>query len=240
MGKIIAVCSGSGGTGKTTIALSLAASFAKAGKKAILLDLSGMARSSDLILGMESLITLDMVDVITAQIPIDAALYPVRQYDGLRLACASLYDGISVSELAPMILTLHSMCDFLVVDMPTGQAALGKGVLCPADERLIVLRADNASIRSSERLIAGVHDGQARTSLALNRVEREYVKSGVQYSAEVVAMLLDQPILAEIPEDASIAKAAAKGRAAVECTGLARAQLQKLAQAFLSGAATGE
>lgn len=236
MGKIIAVCSGSGGVGKTTIALSLAASFARAGKKAIFLDVSGVSRSSDLILGMESVITLDMMDVVAEQIPIDAALYPVRRYDGLRFACASLYDGVSASELSGVILALHSLCDVLVIDMPTGQASLGKGGFCREDERLIVLRADDASIRACERLLARFGGDEAQTSLVLNRVNREWLKAGLQYKTDAVSMILDQPVLAEIPEDPGVIKGAAKGLAAIDCAGPAKAQLHKLAQALLSSA----
>ena len=75
MGKIWAVCSGSGGVGKSTIALSLAVGAAKAEKKTILLDASGISRSCDLTLGLESIVVLDMVDVIARQADINAALY---------------------------------------------------------------------------------------------------------------------------------------------------------------------
>ena len=62
MGRIWAVSSGNGGVGKSTIALSLAAGAAKKGKKTILLDASGLSRSCDLILGLESVVVLDMLE----------------------------------------------------------------------------------------------------------------------------------------------------------------------------------
>ena len=100
MGKIWAVCSGSGGVGKSTLALSLAVGAAKAGKKTILLDASGISRSCDLTLGLESIVVLDMVDVIARQADIQAALYRVPRHDGLRFACASLHEGVPVSEIS--------------------------------------------------------------------------------------------------------------------------------------------
>lgn len=235
MGKIIAVCSGSGGVGKTTIAAALSASLAKAGKKVIFLDASGISRSSDLIFGMESVVSLDLMDVISEQIPIEAALYPVRRYEGLRFACASLYDGISVSELSGVILALHSMCDMLVIDMPTGQCALGKGILCRDDERIIVLRPDDASIRSAERLIVAFRDDEAQISLVVNRMDQDRIKAGLQYKTDTVSILLDQMVFAEIPEEPGITKFAAKGQTAMECTSV-RTQIQKLAQTLLGSA----
>jgi len=63
MAKIYAVCSGCGGVGKTMIALSLAVSAAKRGKRTILLDASGVSRACDLALGLENVVVLDMADV---------------------------------------------------------------------------------------------------------------------------------------------------------------------------------
>ena len=73
MGKIWAVCSGSGGVGKTTLALALAIGAAQHGKRTILLDASGVSRSCDLLLGLESVITIDLGDVLSQQMDIAGA-----------------------------------------------------------------------------------------------------------------------------------------------------------------------
>lgn len=78
MAKIFAVCSGCGGVGKTTVALSLAVSAAKRGKRTILLDASGVSRACDLALGLENIVVLDMADVANRQAGIEAALYKRR------------------------------------------------------------------------------------------------------------------------------------------------------------------
>ena len=90
MSRIWAVCSGSGGVGKTTLALALSVGAEKAGKRVILLDASGMARAADLVLGMESVMALDLSDVASGEVPIEAALYPVPNHGELRMASASL------------------------------------------------------------------------------------------------------------------------------------------------------
>lgn len=236
MGKIWTVCSGSGGVGKTMIALSIAVGAAKAGKKTILLDASGLFRSCDLILGMESVITLDMKDVLRDQIRMDTAVYPVAQYTNLSLACACLSDQIPISDLSSMILALHSLCDILVVDMPTGQSTLGKGVMRSGDERLFVTRPDTPSIRSTEQLMLQTRDSDdASCSLIINRVSRERIKRKTQYPQNIVENLLDMPALACIPEDSSIPECECNARAAIECNGPAWTALSALAKALLSG-----
>ena len=235
MGKIWTVCSGSGGVGKTTIALSIAIGAAKAGKKTILLDASGASRSCDLLLGLESVLTLDIQDVLRDQISMDAALYPVAQYANLFLACASLYDQTPVSELAGMILALHSLCDILVVDMPTGQYSLGRGIMRSGDERLFVTRPDNASIRSTERLLMRARASDAAlNSLVINRASREGIKRKVQYPQNTVENLLDTPAIACIPEDAALPEYEYHGRPAFKFHGSAWTALNGLTQKLLS------
>ena len=237
MGKIWTVCSGSGGVGKTTIALAVAVGAAKEGKKTILLDASGASRSCDLILGMEGMIAFSLSDALSGQICIDTALYSVPQYENLSLACASLDDQTPVSELSGMILLLHSLCDILVVDMPTGQYTLGRGVMRAGDERLFVTRPDSPSIRATERLMIQAKDtDSASNSLIVNRISRERMKRKTQYLQSTVENLLDLPALACIPEDPSIPECECSARSAIECDGPAWTVLSNLSKVLLDGA----
>ena len=235
MGKIWAVCSGSGGVGKSTVALSVAVGAARAGKKTILLDASGISRSCDLILGLESVVVLDMLDVIQDQVGIEAALYPVPQRENLRFACASLYDHVPASELSGIVLALHAQCDVLVVDLPTGQCDLGHGVMRAGDERLIITRPDDASIRAAERLMHRADD-LASDDLIINRVRTDRLNRKTQYTQDTVQNLLDRAALACIPEDAGIPAGEQRGKAAIECSGPAWTALNRLIKSLLGGA----
>jgi len=233
MGRIWAVCSGSGGVGKSMIALSLAAGAAREGKNVILLDASGVARACDLILGLESVIVLDMLDVISGQIEMEAALYPSKRYEGLRFACSSLYHDIPVSELSAMVIALNSMCDVLVIDLPTGQTEIGKGVMCNEDLRVVVTRPDSISIRSAERALIKNHG--IPSVLVINRAVRSRNKRSTQLTSDAVQSILDCAVMGCIPEDPSIPASEQNGRAAIECDGPAWTALKELLQAILAG-----
>jgi len=236
MGRIFTVCSGSGGVGKSMIALSLAVGAAKAGYQTILLDASGSARSCDLIMGMESIVALDMMDIFKDQISIGSALYPVSRYDRLRFACASLYDCVPVSELTGIILALQTLCDLLVIDLPTGKIELGSGIMKAGDERLLVTRPDDAAIRATERVLQRIAHDQAGTSIIINRINRERIKRKTQYDQDTVQAVLDQIAIGCIPEDSGIADAEKHGKAAIESDGQAKAALQAMIRKLLSGA----
>lgn len=230
MGKTLAVCSGRGGEGKTTVALSVAVGAAKKGLSVILLDASGAGRTSDLILGMESVIALDMADVAVGEATIHAALYPISRYPGLHLACSSLTDEAGISSISSAILILQSLCDLLVIDLPAGITELGHGVLCDQDAMIMVLKPEEASLRSCERLVSRLYHGGAPVYYVLNHVSRELRKQRVQMEPEAIQMVLDCTFIAQIPDDRSIPLGAAKGKPAIECDGPAWKTLSRLTE----------
>ena len=235
MGRIWAVSSGNGGTGKSTIALALAAGAAKNGQNAILLDASGISRSCDLVLGLESIVVLDVLDVLREQAGIESALYPVPHYDHLRFACASLYDhNIAASEFASVVLALNSLCDVLVIDLPTGACGLGQSILRIEDELICVIRPDDASIRAAERLLAQLPTS-CRCSLVVNRMSKEKIRRSIHYTHESIQSMLDCPAIACIPEDSSIPIGEKQGRSAIECDGPAWNALDNLVRTLLCG-----
>lgn len=236
MGKIWAISSGSGGVGKSTIALALAAGASKAGYKTILLDASGTARSCDLILGLESIVVLDMLDVLHEQSSMDSALYPVARYENLRFACSSLYDDVPASELASIVLALNTLCDVLVIDLPTGQIHLGQSILRESDTQIVVVRPDEASIRSAERLIGRVTNSFGTcpaVSLVINRMSKEKIRQNIHHTCEAVQGMLDCMASGCIPEDASIPVCEKQGRAAIECDGPAWNAFEALVRSLL-------
>lgn len=235
MQVIWAVCSGSGGVGKSMIALSLAAGAAKAGKEVILLDASCVSRSMDLTLKMESMIVLDVLDGMRNQVSMEDALYDVPQYPHLRFACASLYDDILASELSGATLILKSLCDVLIVDMPTGQADLGRGVMREGDERLMVTRPDDASIRATERLMLRSTGDRVSPRLVINRIATERSRKKTQHARQVVENLLDRMADACIPEDHGVPECELQGKAAVEGGGPAGTALAGLLKTLLEG-----
>jgi len=233
MGKIVAVCSGSGGAGKSTIALSLAVGLAKRGKTTILLDASGAARTCDLMLGLESVIVLDMMDVIKHQTSIHAALYPVPGKENLRFACASLYEGTSLCDLSSVLLVLRAMCDILVIDLPTGPVMFSEGLLDENDGLVLIASPDDMSIRALERTLSHMNAAAAQRYLVLNHVSSAWIKRGYQYDRQRAEILLDMPVTCFIQEDEHVIKGIKNGRTAIESDGRIASELNTLLKALL-------
>ena len=237
MKGVFAVCSGNGGVGKSTLALALALGAASAGRQTILLDAAGVSRACDLMLGLESAVALDLVDVLSSQASMEHALYAVPQQSRLRFCCASLTDHAPLSELSGAVLALRSLCDVLVIDLPTGQAALETGLLGEGDTRIVVTRPDDASLRAAERVIMLCSGENATCHVVVNRHSREQEKRGRQYAQDTVQAILDKPVFACIPEDGEMAAQVGKGRGKpLIFGGAARAAIDRMVKALLNEA----
>ena len=233
--RVFALCSGSGGVGKSTFALALACEAASTGMQTILLDANGVSRSCDLMLGMESVVTTDLVDVLSGQAGLQHALYSVPQRDKLRLCCTSLLSNISLNEFAGVLLALRSMCDVLVIDLPTGDPALVTGLLSEEDMRVFLVRPDDSSLRAAERMLMLTAHEQAKSAIVLCRAKREMTKKGFQYSEATAAQILDRPITGCIWEDDAMAARIGKRNAWFSFAGSARAQLDQVIKNLLKG-----
>ena len=201
MGRIWAICSGTGGVGKTTLSLSLAAYAAKQGKSVILLDAAGTSRACDLALGLQNVVTLDVQEVLTGQVDIKSALYPVQKYGSLYLACTSLYDSDNLNELSGVLLALQSICDLLVIDLPTACVMDSLDIMSQQDSRIFVVRPDDASVRATDQLLQRVRVFDTDRYLVVNRTKKDLIKRGIQYTADAVTMTLDCPVIGTIFED---------------------------------------
>ena len=67
MGKVIAITSGKGGTGKSTFSIGLAMGFSKLSKKVLLIDLDEGLRCLDLILGIDKELVFDLSDILNGR-----------------------------------------------------------------------------------------------------------------------------------------------------------------------------
>ena len=73
MGKIIAVASGKGGTGKTTFTANTALALAAMGQRVLCLDCDITLRNLDLALGLSDRALMDFSDVMEGRCTLDEA-----------------------------------------------------------------------------------------------------------------------------------------------------------------------
>ena len=153
--RVLAVSSGKGGVGKTTLAVNLSIALARSGKKVVLVDVDIGLANADVVLGVEPRVSL--AQVLSGETGILDALLPCP--GGIHLlagSSATAFSDLSASEREFLLRGLRDIAaaaDFIVID--TG-AGISRNVLefCrAADEVLVVTTPEPTAVTDAYALI---------------------------------------------------------------------------------------
>jgi len=92
------ICSGKGGTGKSTVSVLLGAGLARLGRKVLLVELDSGLRSVDIIAGVYGRTVYDIEDVLCGRCEPAKAIVPSPLYAGLSVISAP-YEGGEVAAV---------------------------------------------------------------------------------------------------------------------------------------------
>ena len=154
MGKIIAVASGKGGTGKTTFTANTALALAAMGQRVLCLDCDITLRNLDLALGLSDRALMDFSDVMEGRCTLDEAAVPHKKYPSLFLLTAPMADRpltLSVTGIQNLARAIREKFDWCLIDAPAG---LGQGfqmAACMADQVIVITTTDVSAMRDAHR-----------------------------------------------------------------------------------------
>lgn len=211
MGELIAVLSGKGGTGKTSVCAGIAEALALTGEKVLCIDCDVGLRNLDIALGLSQIGALSFLDVCSGSYSLDmAARHPV--YPGISFLTAPVncpVDEIDPLAFVNMLETARNRFSYILLDAPAGIEAGFKLAARFADRVILVTGADPAAIRDASRA-ADVLEGMGKNNvrMVINRVNpKMFAVMGV-----TVDDIMDQsglPLLGLVPEDENVILAAA-------------------------------
>lgn len=250
---IIAAFNPKGGVGKTTLAVNVAAAFAKMGRSVLLVDLEADMNASislgirpsearpsiaELLLNgrqpmnairpIASTPNLHIIPGSPALVTMDNALRNVRQPE---------------RRLADVIRPLKGRFDVIVLDSPSGYSALSLSVPFAADHLIVPVRADYLSLESLAHLLRWYRDRHAARPATANLagIVLTMVDHRRQATREIVQIIRVHNrrgvFRTEIPEDPQAAEAPSHGiplaayrrsKAATACTNLTRELLSRI------------
>ena len=204
MGKMFIVTSGKGGTGKTTVAVNLAAALAEKKESVLIVDMNIGFRNTDLYIGKENDVVYDSSDVINGVCGVEQAVVKDERFDSLYLLAAAPehQDGVNIRKMSALIGSLKGDYDYIVVDMPTGVAKMIACLAEYADKVILVSTADYASIRNTDALDRKLLAlGTDRQTVVINRLIPEFMNEGVVPKLREIAYMVRPEILGVIQED---------------------------------------
>ena len=162
MGKIIAFCNQKGGTGKTTSAINLAAYFALAQKKVLLIDLDPQANATSGLGINKHNIKKSTYHVLLEELAIKEIFQPTA-VNNLSLAPSNLDLTGAEVELVGMLGREHRLkkaldkekenFDFLMIDSPPSLGLLTINALCASDSILIPVQCEYYALEGLTQLV---------------------------------------------------------------------------------------
>ena len=211
MGQVIAITSGKGGTGKTTVCAAVASCLAAEGKRVLCIDADMGLRNLDISLGMSELAPISFADVLTGRYSLSEAT-PHPELPGLFLLTAPVAERpetIRFQDFGALLETVREHFDFCRIDSPAG---IGDGfhfASLYADRVLIVATPDPASLRDA----AGTADqlrlmGKQDLRLVVNRITPAVFRA-MNWTVDDMMDETGLPLLGIIPEDERVVLAAA-------------------------------
>lgn len=214
MGEAIAVLSGKGGTGKTSITAGLATALAKEGKRVLCVDCDVGLRNLDIPLGLSDTAALSFVDICEGGYSLDQ-LTAHLQFPTLYFLTAPMNrsaEEIDADAFGEMVLSAREKFDYIFLDAPAGVDAGFRLAAAKADRVLLVTGSDPAAVRDAGRTGQVLElMGKENVRLIVNRINPKLV-STMALTVDDVMDNAGLPLIGIVPEDPNVTLAAAFGK----------------------------
>ena len=211
MGELIAVLSGKGGTGKTSVCAGVATALALSGEKVLCIDCDVGLRNLDISLGMSRIGALSFLEVCKEEGSLELAschpVFPNLSFLTAPVNCPA--DAVDPAAFGALLSRARERFTYVLLDAPAGIEAGFSLAARFADRIVLVTGPDPAAIRDASRA-ADVLElmGKQNVRLVVNRVSRKMLSA----MGMTVDDIMDQaglPLLGIVPEDPDVTMAAA-------------------------------
>ena len=220
MGEAIAVLSGKGGTGKTSITAALATALASEGKRVLCIDCDVGLRNLDIPLGLSDTATLSFLDVCEGGYSLEQ-LTAHPQFSTLYFLTAPMSrraEQIDADAFVGLVLSAREKFDYIFLDAPAGVDAGFRLAASRADRVLLVTGSDPAAVRDAGRTGQVLElMGKENVRLIVNRINPKLV-STMDLTVDDVMDNAGLPLIGIVPEDANVVLAAAFGKPLLQYT----------------------
>ncbi len=211
MGELIAVLSGKGGTGKTTVCAGLATALASLGKRVLCIDCDIGLRNLDIALGMPDSGAISFLEVCRGEYPLSLAqrhpMYPYLSFLTAPVNCKA--EQIDPMAFSAMLRQAREQYQYIFLDAPAGVDLGFRLCASYADRVIMVTCAEKAAMRDAAHAAELLElMGKQEVRLIVNRVNKKLF--GI--TKLTVDDIMDEaglPLLGIVPEDENVTLASA-------------------------------
>ena len=205
LGQVVAIASGKGGVGKSTIAAGIAASLTSLGRRVLLIDCDAGLRNLDLMLGIADLGVYNLADVLAGRRAVAEAAVRHPNYPNLYFISASteVDDPLMTEQnMQALLAQTAEQFDQIILDCPAGAGRVHRIISGLSDLLLIVTTPENTAIRDADRTAQLLPAKKQR--LIVNRVTPTFIKSGLFSNIDEIIDITAVRLLGLVPEDRNV------------------------------------
>ena len=211
MGELIAVLSGKGGTGKTSVCAGVATALAQMGENVLCIDCDIGLRNLDIALGISELGTLSFTDVCQGGYDLDQAarhpVFPSLHFLTAPMNCTA--GAVDQAAFSQMLQKARGRYSYILLDAPAGIEAGFTLAARFADRVMLVTGADPAAIRDAGRAGEVLElMGKKNVRLVVNRISKK-MAAALNLTVDDIMDQAGLALLGIVPEDRNVVLAAA-------------------------------
>lgn len=220
MAQVLAVISGKGGTGKTSLCAGIASCLAMEGMHVLCIDLDVGLRNLDIALGMSDEAVLPFTVVMRGEYSLQqAASHPT--IPGLQMLTAPVTEAaerVDEAAFGTLLAQAQEQYDWILLDAPAGVGAMFRLATRFASEAVVIALADPASQRDAARAAdLLLQSRQIPARLIVNRASPRLF-ARMNATIDDVMDGVGLPLIGVVPDDVSVTLAAAEGKPLVQYT----------------------
>ncbi len=211
MGELIAVLSGKGGTGKTSVCAGVATALSQMGKKVLCIDCDIGLRNLDIALGLSELGAISFLDVCRGDYDVSMAtthpVFPNLQFLTAPMNCPA--SGVDQLEFAQMLNSIRDKYHYIFLDAPAGIEDGFRLAAKSVDRVILVTGSDPASIRDAKQAAMALEQmGKENVRLIVNRISKK-MATALGLTVDDIMDEAGLPLLGLVPEDEKVVLSAA-------------------------------
>jgi len=214
MSKMIAVTSGKGGTGKSSICAGIGYTLAKQGSRTLIIELDFGLRCIDIIFGMTGQIKHDLGDVLAGKISALDAVTRVPMASNLFVLCAPKdpFLSVTVEQITEICRSIRKYYDYIIIDTGAGINNHVFDIVEQANLILVVTTPDPICVRDAQMMSDEFYSrGNRRQRLIINKVSKRAIGAELVRDLDEIIDTIGVQLIGVVPDDYDLVISTGKG-----------------------------